>query len=57
MQRLGVCLTSSVFTIMGAVMATQWVYDRADVGPSFAVLALVLLFGGIGAGALTVKKE
>jgi hypothetical protein len=38
-------------------MATQWVYDRASVGASFIILAAVLLVGGIGGGALTVKKE
>lgn len=57
MQRLGAYLASSVFTVLGAVMVTQWAYDRAATSGSFVALALLLLAGGIGGGALTVKKE
>lgn len=57
MQRLGVYLASSVFTVLGAIMVTQWVYDRATVGGSFVAFAVLLLVGGIGGGALVVKKE
>lgn len=56
MQRLGVYLISSVFTVLGAIMVTQWVYDRAAVGGSFVAFAVLLLVGGIGGGALTVKR-
>ena len=57
MQRLGAYLASSVFTVLGAIMVTQWVYDRAAVGGSFVALAFLLLVSGIGGGALIVKKE
>ena len=56
MERLGVYLASSAFTVLGAVMLTQWAYDRASVSGSFVVLAALLLIGGIGGGALTVKR-
>ena len=57
MQRLGAYLASSVFTVLGAVLVTQWVYDRAAVSASFVAFAFVLLVSGIGGGALVVKKE
>lgn len=56
MQRLGAYLASSLFTVLGAVMVTQWVYDRAEVGGSFVAFAVLLLVGGIGGGALTVRR-
>lgn len=56
MQRLGAYLASSLFTVLGAVMVTQWVYDRASASGSFAVLATLFLVGGIGGGAFVVKK-
>jgi hypothetical protein len=55
-EKLGVYLASSVFTVLGAVMLTQWVYDRASVSGSFVAFAALLLIGGIGGGALVVKR-
>jgi hypothetical protein len=55
-ERFAVYFASSTFAVLGAVMLTQWVYDRASVSGSFVAFAALLLIAGIGGGALTVKR-
>lgn len=56
MERLAVYLASSTFTVLGAVMATQWFYDRASASGTLIAFAALLIVGGISGGALAVKR-